>query len=58
MSLIQKEHKLLCLFATLSEDDQLWIMAKCLEFSKELPSDALRESVIARHSSVEKFGQH
>ena len=53
MSILQKEHKLLCLFSSLTESDQLWIMAKCLELSPDLPSDAMRESVTSRHSSAD-----
>ena len=50
MSLTNTERKLVILFNTMTEDAQMWMLAKAVELSDTFPSTELREAVMARHS--------
>lgn len=50
MSLTNTERKLVILFNTMTEDAQMWMLAKAVELSDTFPTIELREAVLSRHS--------
>ena len=50
MSLTNTERKLVILFNTMTEDAQMWMLAKAVELADTFPTRELREAIIERHS--------
>ena len=59
MSLTKRELATLCFLSAMSEDAQIWYVAKGAELAEQFPTTEMRDSILSRHQgSIPKSGHH